>query len=169
MWTPWWYPQSNMPDDVRCFPGPSVWKGSESAFGRVKIFLSLGIWKRWPPIRLSLLTEKSFTDMEIATNYSPEAQLPLGVTSSTTSFEFLLLRDNMSYEWNTPGPPLATKSAWAGHGAVQHGCPWGLKEPTSLCPCQILGQFLSQLGQATILVLQETASAASCYATCMCL
>lgn len=79
-----------MPGDVRCFPATYAWKKSEFAFGRVKTFLSLGIWKPLLPTRFLLLTEKSFLAMRcIATNYSPEAQLPLGVTLSTNLFEFL--------------------------------------------------------------------------------
>lgn len=73
---------------MRFFPATSAWKRSESAFDRVKIFLSLSIWKHWPSTFLPP-TGKSFLAMRIASNYSPEAQLPLGVTSSTALFEFL--------------------------------------------------------------------------------
>ena len=45
--------------------------------------------------------------------------------------------------------------------------PWGLREPIALWPCQISGQCLPRPGQAAVLVLQETANAASRYATCM--
>lgn len=145
-----WCPQSNVPDDMRCFPGTSAWKGSDSAFGRVKTFLSLGILKHWPPIRLLLLTEKSFLDMGIATNWSS--------ATIGSDFKYYLiwispLGDKVFYEWKSPSPSHQICLGWVW---VQHGSPWGLKEPTALWPCQIPSQYLSQMGQAAILVLQET-------------